>query len=155
MSYFYLFTHVAFTFALGYYFMSAMQWYSYKIERVVFHFNRYDWHLYFFIVPIFVYYLSGLYFVFYFYILLIPTLVLWYRKLDKKLVFTARIKRFFGFLALAVVFQDILCFMSSKCTIYGVIMPLLFSYLASSLYEKILFYDYKKRLSKNSLQMEI
>ncbi len=125
--------------------MSAMQWYSYKIERVVLHFNRYDWHFYFFIIPVLVYYLSGIYFVYYFYILLIPTLVLWYRKLDKKLVFTARIKRFFGFLILAVIFQDTLCFISSKCAVYGVILPLFFSYLASYLFEKILFYDYQKK----------
>jgi len=124
--------------------MSAMQWYSYKIERVVLHFNRYDWHFYFFIIPIFVYYLSGIYFIYYFYILLIPTLVLWQRKLDKKLVFTTRIKRFFAFLILAVVFQDTLCFISSKCVVYGVILPLFFSYLASYLFEKILFYNYKK-----------
>ncbi len=125
--------------------MSAMQWYSYKIERVVLHFNRYDWHFYFFIIPILVYYFSGIYFVYYFYILLIPTLILWQRKLDKKLVFTARIKRFFGFLALAVIFQDTLCFSSSKCAIYGIILPLFFSYLASYLFEKILFYDYKRK----------
>lgn len=128
--------------------MSAMQWYSYKIERVVLHFNRYDWHLYFFIIPIFVYYLGSVYFIFYFFILLVPAFILWYRKLDKKLVFTARIKRFFGFLALAVIFQDTLCFLSSKCAIYGVIMPLLFSYLASYLYEKILFNGYKKSALK-------
>jgi len=156
VSYLYLLTHIVFTFTLGYYFMSAMQWYSYKIERVVLHFNRYDWHLYFFIVPIFVYYLSGLYFLFYFYLLLIPTMILWYKKLDKKLVFTARIKRFFGFLALAVVFQDTLCFISSKCVIYGVILPLLFSYIASYLYEKILFSSYKKRaLEKLSSQKNL
>ena len=142
MQYFYLFSHFIFIMALGYYFISAMQWYSYKIERVVLHFNRYDWHLYFFIVPVFVYYLSGFYFVFYLFILLLPTLYLWYRKLDKKLVFTPRVKRFFSFLILATIFQDSLCFMSSICEIYGVVMPLFFSYLASYLYEKILFYDF-------------
>jgi len=70
---------------------------------------------------------------------------LWYRKLDKKLVFTPRVKRFFIFLILAVVFQDLLCQMSQKCVVYGVIMPLFFSYLASFIYEKILFADFKKR----------
>ncbi len=124
--------------------MSAMQWYSYKIERVVLHFNRYDWHFYFFIVPIFVYYISGLYFLFYFYLLLVPTIVLWQRKLDKKLIFTPRVKRFFAFLILATIFQDALCFLSTKCMIYGVFLPLFFSYLASFLYEKILFYGFKK-----------
>ncbi len=145
MQYFYLLTHILFTLTLGYYFISSMQWFSYRIKRVLFHFSRYDWHLYFFFVPIFVYYLSGMYFVFYFYILLLPTLFLWYRKLDKKLVFTPRAKRFFAFLLLATIFQDTLCFMSSKCQLYGVILPLFFSYLASYLYEKILFNGFKKR----------
>ena len=80
-----------------------------------------------------------------------PTLFLWYRAIDKKLIFTPRIKRFFGFLALAILFQDVLCFLSPNCLIYGVIFPLFFSYLASYLYEKILFYDFKKRASKKLL----
>ncbi|MFK5880804.1 MAG: UDP-N-acetylmuramoyl-tripeptide--D-alanyl-D-alanine ligase [Sulfurospirillum sp.] len=149
IEYFYLFTHVVFILVLGYYFISAMQWYSYRLQRVLFHFNRYDWHLYFFFIPIFVYYLSGLYFLLYFYILLLPTLFLWYRKLDKKLVFTLRVKRFFGFLVLAAIFQDTLCLLSPNCKLFGVILPLFFSYLASYLYEKILFYDFKKRANKN------
>lgn len=148
MAYFYLFSHIVFVLALGYYFISSMQWYSYKLERVVLHFNRYDWHLYFFIVPTFVYYMSGFYFVFYLYFLLLPTMYLWYRKLDKKLVFTSRVKRFFAFLILAVIFQDILCYFSPKCEIYGIIFPLFFSYIASYLYEKILFQSFKKSASK-------
>jgi UDP-N-acetylmuramoyl-tripeptide--D-alanyl-D-alanine ligase len=73
---------------------------------------------------------------------------LWYRKLDKKLVFTSRVKRFFLFLILAVIFQDTLCFFSPKCDIYGIIFPLFFSYIASYLYEKILFQGFKKSASK-------
>ncbi|WP_331775991.1 UDP-N-acetylmuramoyl-tripeptide--D-alanyl-D-alanine ligase [Sulfurospirillum sp. 1612] len=151
MVYLELLVHVLFTLCLGYYFISAMQWYSYKLERVVLHFNRYDWHFYFFMIPIFIYYISGVYFLLYFFIIYIPTLFLWYRAIDKKLIFTPRIKRFFGFLALAIVFQDLLCFLNPNCLIYGVIFPLFFSYLASYLYEKILFYDFKKRASKKLL----
>ncbi len=153
MQYLYLFLHLAFILTLGYYFISSMQWYNYKIERVVLHFNRYDWHLYFFIVPIFVYYLSGIYFGFYLFFLLLPTMFFWYKKLDKKLVFTSRVKRFFTFLILATIFQDLLCLLTERCMIYGVIMPLFFSYLASFLYEKILFIDFMKKatikLNKN------
>lgn len=147
-AYFYLFSHIVFVLALGYYFISSMQWYSYKIDRVVLHFNRYDWHLYFFIVPVFVYYMSGLYFLFYLYLLLLPTMYMWYRKLDKKLVFTSRIRRFFSFLILAVIFQDTLCYFNPKCQIYGIIFPLFFSYIASYLYEKILFQSFKKSAVK-------
>ncbi len=152
MAYFYLFSHVVFVLALGYYFISAMQWYSYKLERVVLHFNRVDWHFYFFIVPTFVYYASGFYFVFYLFLLLLPTMYLWYRKLDKKLIFTSRVKRFFLFLILATIFQDILCYFNPKCEIYGIIFPLFFSYGASYLYEKILFQSFKKSASKKLYQ---
>ena len=41
--------HFLFVLSISYYFMSAMQWYSYRLERVVFHFHRYDWHGYFFV----------------------------------------------------------------------------------------------------------
>ncbi len=147
--------HIAFVLVLGYYFITAMQWYGYKIERVLFHYNRYDWHLYFFVIPILAYYflnyfegIERYYFIGYLFLLLIPTLVLWYKKLDKKLVFTPRVKRFFGFLILATIFQDTLCLASGKCKVFGVIMPLLFSFLASLIFEKILFEGYKKSAKK-------
>ncbi|MDX1808190.1 MAG: UDP-N-acetylmuramoyl-tripeptide--D-alanyl-D-alanine ligase [Sulfurospirillaceae bacterium] len=148
IKYFDLFVHVFLVLSLGYYFISSMQWYSYRLERVIFHFNRYEWHFYFFIIPVFIYYISGNYFGIYFFLIYLPTLYLWYRKLDKKLIFTPRIKRFFAFLLLATIFQDILCFLSSECRIFGVILPLFLSYLASYLYEKILFYDFKKRAQR-------
>ena len=146
-----MFLHVFFVLVLGYYFITALQWYSYKIERVLFHYSRYDWHLYFFVIPVLAYYflnyfyeLGKFYFAGYLVLLLLPTLYLWYKKLDKKLVFTARVKRFFAFLMLATLFQDFLCIATEKCFVFGVLLPLIFSYLASLLFEKILFESYKK-----------
>jgi len=141
-------SHIIFVGLLGYYLMSALQWYSYKLERVVFHYKRYDWHLLFFVVPIFVYYLAGVYFWPYLYVVLVPTLYLWYRKLDKKLVFTGRVKRFFTFLLLATLFQNILCLSLQRCSLYGVILPLLVSLFVSMLFEKILFEGYKNKAKK-------
>jgi len=138
-----LFIHLLFVLTLGYYTISALQWYSYKLERVVFNYKRYDWHLLFFIVPIFVYYLSGNFFWIYLCFLYLPTIFLWYKKLDKKLVFTNRVKRFFLFLLLGVVFQDFLCLAYAKCQVFGVILPLFTAILISFLFEKILFNGYK------------
>ncbi len=144
-----LVSHFILVFALAYYLMTCMQWYSYKLKRVIFHFSKPFWHLYFFVVPVFVYYISGIYFWIYFYFGYLVSLYLWNKKQDKKLVFTARIKRFFGFLALATIFQDTLCFALDKCQILGVFMPIIFSLLASFLFEKILFSGfYKKAQSK-------
>ncbi len=141
-------SHFIFVLALSVYLISALQWYSYKLERVVFHYQRYDWHLLFFIVPIFVYYLSGDFFWIYLYILYLPTLFLWYKKLDKKLIFTNRVKRFFLFLILSTIFQDTLCLAYDKCQNFGVILPIFVSILISFLFEKILFNGYKNSAKK-------
>jgi len=148
MEIFYFISHIVFVLVVGYYVISALQWYSYKLERVVFHFNRYDWHLFFFLVPIFVYYLAENFFWIYLYALLMPTLFLWYRKLDKKLVFTARVKRYFLFLFLATLFQNTLCLITPNCANFGVILPLFVAIFISMLFEKILFEGFKKTAQK-------
>lgn len=142
---FILFSHILFSLMLGYYFMSAMQWYSYKLQRVAFHYKRYDWHLYFFLFPLFIYYAGGYFFYGYLYLIYLPTFYLWRRKLDKKLIFTGRVKRFFLFLLLAICFQDILCLLVAECKVFGVILPLFGALFASILFEKILFTGYKKQ----------
>jgi UDP-N-acetylmuramoyl-tripeptide--D-alanyl-D-alanine ligase len=73
-----------------------------------------------------------------------PTLYFWYKKLDKKLVFTARVKRFFLFLFIATLFQNILCLATLSCDVFGVILPIFVAILISMLFEKILFNGYKK-----------
>lgn len=141
-------SHVVFVLALGYYVISALQWYSYKIQRVVLNYQRYDWHMFFFLFPLFIYYISGFFFFGYLYFIFLPTLYFWYKKLDKKLVFTSRVKRFFLFLILATLFQDLLCFASLKCEVFGVILPISMAVLASELYERILFQGFKKNAQK-------
>jgi len=148
MEQFEFFSHVFFVLVVGYYSMSALQWYSYKLERVVFHYNRYDWHLFFFLIPIVVYYLAGSFFWIYFYLILIPAMFLWQRKLDKKLVFTSRVKRFFLFLLLATLFQNLLCFSSEACVEFGVILPIFVAIFISMLFEKILFEGFKESAKK-------
>lgn len=81
-----------------YYFATALQWYSYKIKRVVSNFSKPIWHIYYFALPVAVVAITsiaekpiwaGLYLVIY-----AIFFASWVKKLDKKLVFTARIKRF-------------------------------------------------------------
>jgi len=138
-------SHIILILLLGYYIVSALQWYSYKLQRVVLNYKRYDWHLFFFIIPIFIYYLGKNFFWIYLYIILMPTMYLWYKKLDKKLIFTARVKRLFLFLILATIFQDLLCIFSFKCANFGVIIPIFVSIFISMLFEKILFLGFKKQ----------
>jgi len=148
MEIFYFVSHLLFVLLIGYYAISSLQWYNYKLERVVLHFHRYDWHLFFFLVPVFVYYLAENFFWIYLYVLLVPTLFLWYKKLDKKLVFTARVKRFFLFLILATIFQNTLCLVTPYCANFGVILPLFVAIFISMLFEKILFEGFKRSAKK-------
>ncbi len=136
---------VCLTLGLGYYFMSAMQWYSYRLKRLCFHYHRYDWHFYFLAVPLAGYYLLSEWFVLLWSIGYLVFLFVWNRKLDKKLVFTPRIKRFFLFLLLATLFQDTLCIgVWHGCEKFGVVIPLLTAHLIAIAYEKILFEGFKR-----------
>ena len=146
--FFELFSHIVLTLILGWYLMSNLQWYNYKLERVIFKHKKYQWHFLYFLVPIFAYYLAGKFYWIYFYLGLLPALYFWNQKIDKKLIFTPRVKRFFIFLLLATLFQDILCLASEKCQLFGLILPIFVALGASFLYEKILFLGFKKDATK-------
>ncbi len=154
-----LFSHILFTLTLGWYLITNLQWYSYKLERVLFKHKKVQWHIFYFVVPLFAYYMMfhfemGLYFWVYFYLGLLPALYLWQKKIDKKLVYTPRVKRFFLFLALAVIFQDILCLVSQRCQLDGVFLPLVAAVGASYLFEKFLFLSFKKEAQKKLHSMK-
>ena len=151
---YYLLTHILFTLTLGWYLITNLQWYSYKLSRVIFKHKKQIWHLLYFILPLVAYYVTGIYFGLFFYFGLLPALYLWQKKLDKKLVFTPRIKRFFIFLLLAVVFQDVLCLLSDKCQVFGVILPLFGALGASFLFEKMMFLSFLKKAQKKLENMQ-
>ena len=149
-----LIAHLAFVMILGWYLMTNLQWYSYKLSRVIFKHKKQMWHVLYFILPLFAYYLTGKYFWLFFVLGYIPALYFWQKKQDKKLVFTPRVKRFFLFLAFATIFQDVLCLLSSKCELFGVILPLLGALAASYLFEKMLFLSFKNRAQKKLEEMK-
>ena len=140
--------HLCFMLGIGFYFITAMQWYSYRLERIFFHYNRYDWHLYFFVLPLIGYYLLEGIFLYAFVALFLALLFVWQKKMDKKLVWTARVKRFFFFLMVAILFQDLVCLTLASCFKLGIIIPLVTAQCASMVYEKILFEGFKKEAQK-------
>ena len=84
---------------IGYYFITNMQWYSYKLKRVIFHHTKIWWHFIYFLIPFIFYELTSAltnnrygFIVVLIYIILF---IFWIKGLDKKLIFTARVKRFF------------------------------------------------------------
>ncbi len=142
------FLHALFVFSCAYYFMSAMQWYSYKLERIVLHYHRYDWHFYFFIIPLVTYYILSSPYVYALYVLHPILMILWMRKIDKKLVFTGRIKRYMLFLGFALLFQTLMNASFESVFKLGVIIPLLIAHLFSLAFETIAFEGYKKAAQK-------
>ena len=58
--------------------------------------------------------------------------ILWYRRLDKKLVLTWRVKRFFILLASITLFGDFLCLISEGCETLPLFLPLLLAWLLST-----------------------
>jgi len=141
--------YALFILSMGYYFITNLQWYSYKLNRVLFHHTKTWWHFVYFLIPfalyIFVSNVSDYGFVVV--IAYIGLLFQWYRGLDKPLVFTGRVKRFFAAMLLfaifiAVVFKD-----------YTVVIPIFLAYFISLFIEKMLFNGFKVKAEKKIASM--
>ncbi len=147
-------TNVVFVTALGWYLITNLQWYDYKLERVVLKHHKSWWHVVYFIVPFIAYYVTKEFF----WILLVfgylPALFMWHRKLDKKLVLTWRVKRFLILLVGLTLFQNVLCTLKGGCEVYGVFLPLAIAYIGSLGVERYLFEAYKREASKKLAAMK-
>ncbi len=140
-------SHIIFTIALGYYLITNLQWYSYKLSRVVFHHTKTWWHFVYFLIPFTLYLIVGKFG----FVIAIGYLVLlwnWYKSLDKPLVFTGRIKRFFIALVFIAIFSNILCLLFASCANFTAIIPLFLAIVLSSGFEAILFNGFKQQAIK-------
>ena len=139
--YFQAVIHLLFLGVLGTYLILNLQWYSYRLERVLFHHKKQRWHLTFLLVPLIAYYLTGKYFWIFLLFAQIPMFALWYRKMDKKLVLTARVKRFYLFLLLGALTEQVFCF--GRCEFYSVLVPLIAASALSILSETVILNYYR------------
>jgi len=145
MEYFEVFTHILLIMSLGWYMITNLQWYNYKLERVVFKHHKQQWHIIYFATPIVLFYiLPSLYFAIYFYLLYLTSFIIWNKNLDKSLVLTSRVKRFLAIL-LFVTFSIDALVMFSNLPIYGVFTPLILTFLITTLLEKIFFLVFQRR----------
>lgn len=139
MDIFIFLTHFLFILGLGFYLITTLQWFSYKFERVFFHFTKPLWHIVFLFIPLICYF--GLNFIderlffVYFYLVYLPLLFFWHKKLDKKLVFTQRVKRFFLILVLVTLFLEII--LLKKAFILPIFTPLFIAFLISFYFERL------------------
>ena len=139
-----------FILAIGYYFITNLQWYSYRLNRVLFHHTKTWWHFVYFLVPFALYaFVEGM--GDYGFVVVLAYLALlfqWYRGLDKPLVFTGRVKRFFTALILFALF------ISVAFKHFAVVLPLFLAYLVSHLIEKMLFHGFKVKAQEQIEAME-
>ena len=146
--------NIVFVTLLGWYLITNLQWYNYSLSRVVFKHHKPQWHIMYFIIPFVAYYTTGRFFAIFFLFAFLPSIFIWYKRLDKKLVLTWRVKRFLILLVLFVSLQNILCTLRDACQIYGVLMPLAFAYMGSFIIEKYLFAVYKKQAKQKLESMD-
>ncbi len=146
-------TNILFVTLLGWYLITNLQWYDYKLSRVILKHHKPHWHVLYFIIPFVAYHTTGEFFLIFFYFAVAPSLWIWNKNLDKKLVLTWRVKRFLILLVSLVMFQNILCTLKDACEIYGVFMPLALAYIGSTMTEKFLFMSYQKEAKKRLKEM--
>lgn len=147
-------TNVLFVGVLGWYLITNLQWYDYKISRVLLKHHKPHWHIIYFFIPFVAYYTTGKFFILFFFFAVLPAIFIWHKNLDKKLVLTWRVKRFLILLISLVLFQNTICTLKSACEIYGVFMPLLLAYAGSFAIEKFLFLSFKKEAQKKLKSMD-
>ena len=170
MNIIFLIAHAAFVLMLGFYLITCLQWFSYKPARIIFHFTKPAWHLYFLILPLAAYFgceiaadlcaakfgAAPLYALHAAKILIVAAYALalyfWQRGLDKKLVFTPRVKRFFAILAVCM-FSFNAAFYAAGEPILPIFLPLGAALAASFTYERAQAAKFKAAARKKLAQM--
>lgn len=126
---------------LGFYLLQNLQWYNYNLWRVFTKHSKPLWHLVFLFIPIILFFVLEKYFAIVAGIYCV-LLGFWFYKLDKKLVFTNRIKGFFGiYIVLLAINLILMPLLDSR---YFGFVALFFALLISYLSEAYLMYQYKK-----------
>ena len=135
-------SNIIFMLSLGYYLLQNLQWYNYNILRVIFKHNKIYWHLLYFVLPVALFCLIGDYFIYYnaFHLII---LVIWFVKLDKKLVFTSRVIRFFITYCI-LLFISFVVLINLDVTKYILFIALLASFIISFVSELIIIKQYEK-----------
>lgn len=150
MLYVNLIFYLLFLLAMGYYAITNLQWYSYKLNRVMFHHTKTWWHFVYFLIPfalyMFVSYTSD--YGFLVAIAYLGLLFTWYKGLDKPLVWTGRVKRFY---AIMILFAIFITFALGHFT---VVIPIFLAYFISLYIEKMLFNGFKVKAEKKIESLE-
>ncbi|WP_457562350.1 Mur ligase family protein [Caminibacter pacificus] len=144
-SVFNLVIHFLTTMFIGYYLITVLQWYNYKVNRIIFHFHNYRWHVFYLIIPIITYIFAYKFFWIYFIFGYIPAFFFWLRKVKKPLNVTGRVKRFFLILGFTETFNLVLMNKYDNNPGLSLIVVLSIAVILSELVEAYMFYKFKKK----------
>lgn len=146
-----------FLLCISYYLITILQWYNYSLKRIITKYHKWKWHWLHFILPTGVFLLfnfwGNIIFYLYLYLIQLPFLVYWTIKLDKRLVLTKRVWRFFVICFTFILFDEILSF------VYGhyrpqwrflYFLPIIFGWIFSRVYEILLLKRYAQ-ITKDKL----
>jgi len=132
-------------------FLCTLQWYSYKLERVMFHHTKTWWHFVYFLIPYALYMLVSYTVPQFGFVVVIAYLALfyqWYKGLDKPLVWTGRVKRFYAIMLLFALF------ITFSFGHFAVVIPIFLAYFISLFIEKMLFHGFKVKAEKKIEEMK-
>ena len=147
-----LLVHFITTFAIGFYLITTLQWYNYKINRIIFHFHRYRWHIFYLVIPLITYVFAYKFFWIYLFFGYLPALLIWFKRIKKPLNPTKRVKRFFLILGFIETFN--LVFLNKLHYNPGIALMIVLTVaiIISELIEHLLFLKYrsiaKEKLNK-------
>ena len=153
-----LFSRLFFLLGISYYTITLLQWYSYNPLRVITKHHKWRWHLLYFVLPIVVFFALfalgfGVVFYAYLYLVYLPMLIMWAFRLDKRIVFTPRVWRFFGIIAIFAVLNEAIFIGFDATSLYYLwLMPFIFGAFICEIYEAILLRNFTA-LAKDKLAM--
>jgi UDP-N-acetylmuramoyl-tripeptide--D-alanyl-D-alanine ligase len=145
-------TNTVFVMALGWYLITNLQWYDYRIERVVLRHHKPWWHALYFVIPFILTTILGVNGAWVL-VAYLPLLGMWHYRLDKKLVMTWRVKRFLILLFAISFFLNVIFTLTHLSETYSVFLPLALTYGLSWATEKFLFEAYKREAKKKITSM--
>lgn len=139
---------LVFILSLVFYLLQNLQWYNYSLSRTLIKHSKPYWHIIFLVIPIICYIVLKNYFYIYLIIHLI-LLGIWYYKLDKKLVWTTRVIRFFSILAIFLALNFIIA-INIDISKYFIFVAAIIAFITSYISEIVVMKQYKK-LAKEKL----
>ncbi|WP_288546520.1 UDP-N-acetylmuramoyl-tripeptide--D-alanyl-D-alanine ligase [uncultured Helicobacter sp.] len=137
-----------FVFAISYYSITLLQWYNYDIWRVITKHHKYSWHLIYFVCPVVMFFVCfwfdvRIVFYIYLYLVYIPMLIYWVAKLDKRVVFTKRVCRFFVILLVFMLINELIFFIFQVESLYYLcLLSFVFALVFGKIFEDILMRNF-------------